>query len=468
MLIVDDRILLAKLQLDYICGLRCDRDIRTALTKLPVGLTGVYARILDQISTKEHENLEDIKNIFCWLTGSIVPLSLGQIAEAISIRPGDRFLDKDGIATDHSDLAALCGSLVSIQRQGDSKGNSNDSHRVLSFAHFSIQEYLQSPLILESASRKFYQHHKTAHHTLARTCIKYLSLLDFSQPLNSDNKILTHKEGHALYRKFSCNYAMLDYASSFWPLHLRESNISRAVFDSEVRGSLEWFLDPKRHYGTYTLWQQAYRRNATTYSKSRPPLYYAIEFQVNHLVDVLLPLEPEEIDRLHDDGLSALHMASIHGVLSTVLRLLHAGATVDLKPGMEFNGRTALHFAAEKGDTAVVRALLEVGKASVHATSSSGATAFYRAVRAGSLGCLGLLYAAGSDINVLTWDKWTPLHEAVECWHDEMVEKLLELGADASVKTLDGATPLDMARDMGNERIVELLSAVDDEDRMSE
>lgn len=241
MLTVGGRILLAKLQLDYICGLRCDRDIKAALTRFPVGLTGVYAQILDQISAKEPENIEDIKTIFRWLTGSFVPVSLGQIAEAISIRPWDRSLDKNGIATDPDDLAALCGSLVRVQRQGSFPGDNNYAHRILSFAHFSIQEYLGSPSILESVSRKFHQDHATVHYSLARTCIKYLSLLDFSQPLNPDGKTLpqTQQEGHALYRKFSSNYTLLDYSSSFWPVHLLESKITRAVFDSELRDSLE-------------------------------------------------------------------------------------------------------------------------------------------------------------------------------------------------------------------------------------
>lgn len=64
------------------------------------------------------------------------------------------------------------------------------------------------------------------------------------------------------------------------------------------------------------------------------------------------------------------------------------------------------------------------------------------------MGCLELLYA-------------------VACHHVEKVEKLVEWGADVSVKTLglEGSTPLEMAR---NERIAEILSAVDDEDRMVE
>jgi len=47
-------------------------------------------------------------------TYSMVPLPLAQLAEIVSICPRDTSLDEDGIETDHLELMALCGTLVSV------------------------------------------------------------------------------------------------------------------------------------------------------------------------------------------------------------------------------------------------------------------------------------------------------------------------------------------------------------------
>ena len=49
-------------------------------------------------------------------------------------------------------------------------------------------------------------------------------------------------------------------------------------------------------------------------------------------------------------------------------------------------------------------------------------------------------------MNCVTWDSWTPLHEAVEKHHAHMVDYLLSKGADTTIRTLSGGqTPLEMA-----------------------
>ena len=61
-------------------------------------------------------------------------------------------------------------------------------------------------------------------------------------------------------------------------------------------------------------------------------------------------------------------------------------------------------------------------------------------------------------MNSVTWDNWSPLHEAIEKNHFPMVEYLLSKGADTTISTTGaGHTPLEMADFLGREEITALL-----------
>ena len=61
-------------------------------------------------------------------------------------------------------------------------------------------------------------------------------------------------------------------------------------------------------------------------------------------------------------------------------------------------------------------------------------------------------------MNSVTWDDWSPLHEAIEKNHIRMVEYLLSKGADTTIRTTGaGHTPLEMADFLGREDITNLL-----------
>lgn len=195
-----------------------------------------------------------------------------------------------------------------------------------------------------------------------------------------------------------------------------------------------------------------YHHDIEWYCHGRPPLFYAIQFQIENLVELLLP-SPEELNftshaHWHQ---TPLHVAAGHGALNIVQELLRRGASVDLKSHLEAKSMTALHFAAEGGHTEVIKLLLKYG-ASVHARSGSESTPFYRAARSGSLKSLKVLYSAGSDINARTWDNWTPLFESVAQGRSQIASQLLEWGADPTIIIDNGDSTLKMlatVRNMG-------------------
>lgn len=68
-----------------------------------------------------------------------------------------------------------------------------------------------------------------------------------------------------------------------------------------------------------------------------------------------------------------------------------------------------------------------------------------------------LLIAYGAKVNVAQRGGWTPLHQAADHGHRELVDLLLEVGADRTLKSTDGRTPVDMAAEKGFEKVAALL-----------
>jgi len=188
----------------------------------------------------------------------------------------------------------------------------------------------------------------------------------------------------------------------------------------------------------------------------RPPLYYAIEFKIPELVSCLLPL-PEAVDSLFN-GTSALYVAARCGALESARTLIERGASIDLKSSVQAKQMTALHFAAEGGHAKVVKLFLANG-ASIHATTESESTPFYRAARSGSLKTLKVLYEAGSDLNAFTWDRFTPLFESVVHRRKNIAAQLLQWGADPTIARQNGQTALRLYAMRGIGRSVNLTRA---------
>ena len=120
----------------------------------------------------------------------MVPLTLRELAEAVSIQPDDRVLDQSGIATDVMDLAASCGGLVTIRTQDTSESTYEDLRgpriTLITLAHASVEEYLTSGKIGLGLAEKFHMEPKVVHHELAKTCLQYVGFENFKEPMSYD------------------------------------------------------------------------------------------------------------------------------------------------------------------------------------------------------------------------------------------------------------------------------------------
>lgn len=147
--------------------------------------------------------------------------------------------------------------------------------------------------------------------------------------------------------------------------------------------------------------------------------------------------------------------AAMLGDLVAVRALLAKGANANAPQG---DGMTALHWAAQRGDSAMAALLLKA-KASPQATTRVGAhQPLHVASASGSTAVVRLLLAAHADVRAVTTEGVTPLHLAAMAGVSGAVSALLKAGAE--VNTLEpgwNQSPLMLAAGRGRTDAVRLL-----------
>jgi ankyrin repeat protein len=112
-------------------------------------------------------------------------------------------------------------------------------------------------------------------------------------------------------------------------------------------------------------------------------------------------------------------------------------------------GRTALHAAAQGGNTEVAALLLELGADPNAIEITHANTPLHTAVRWGQAAAASQLLAAGADPEALDNDGLTPLALADMDGHEDVVAVLIRQGADPTTRHLHGRTALHRAAASG-------------------
>jgi ankyrin repeat protein len=206
-------------------------------------------------------------------------------------------------------------------------------------------------------------------------------------------------------------------------------------------------------------------------------------------------LESGRIARMFNDGdyTDTRQFSVLHKI---ILGLLQRSIGDELEAStkginaIDANGRTSLYWAAARGDTAIVKSLLEVG-ADTEIRDFESSTALFQAVKMNHMDCVKLLLEHGadsskrdafgatmlhqvcrtadvttlldlaitmeSDLNAIDYDGDTALIYATRHGSLQNVIFLLERGADPNIRNVEGETALVMAINHKRDGIVREL-----------
>lgn len=157
-----------------------------------------------------------------------------------------------------------------------------------------------------------------------------------------------------------------------------------------------------------------------------------------------------DVDMVSPEGDPLLILAIKEGKLGMIKTLLAARPKVDARNAY---GETAVMLAALRGQTEVVRWLLDHGAQLNHL----GWTPLMYAAINNRLDIARILIGRGADVNAVAENGTTPLMMAAREGHQQMVHLLLEHGADVNHKTKFGYSALELARDRGMHEVTDIL-----------
>ncbi|VDC02870.1 unnamed protein product [Peniophora sp. CBMAI 1063] len=304
------------LQLD---GLRkcLPKHVESALRSLPATLGETYLRILDSI---EMTCIDDALRILQCIAFATAPLTAGELAEIFAIE-----FDKDmGCATLRPEyrvsnplheVLRLCSGLISVS----SSLPENPHGAQISFAHFSVHEYLTSA----GAPSQYHIDALEAHATLAQASISSLHSLNEDAPLN--HHAVQNWMVYATFPGVAMRIApLLDtllLPSSHGISIIADPPASKA----EPRAFYRWSeLVGENHWKDVPAGQD--RKSTLKLEVSYHPLicaaYFGFVEQAKHLMT--LTTFPREVGR------SALHAAVIAGHIEIMEGLLASGIVDDV------------------------------------------------------------------------------------------------------------------------------------------
>ncbi|KAG9206091.1 hypothetical protein G6514_004812 [Epicoccum nigrum] len=351
-------------QLDTL-GKCCNRAmLRKSLATLPRTLDQTYDRILCSIN---EEYVEYAIRILQWLTFSMRPLSVEEVAEVVAIDVArDPAFDRDEVLEDPLEALNICSSLVTVTTS-EANGRSRHTQRIIALAHYSVQEYLVSERIRQGQAKRYSMQESDRHNTISKGSLMYL--LQFQQPLSTE--VLNAS-------------ALARYAAEFWSSHLRKTQ-------DQTEGSQSAMILMSANNPAYLNWVRLYNPDR---SWAGPDLGKVLK-------SVATPL----------------YYTALSGLATIAKLLLDKGADVNAQSGHYGN---ALHAASEGGHEQVVKMLLDKG-ADVNALHAASAGGHEQVVK--------MLLDKGADVNAQGGRYGNALQAASAGGHEQVVKMLLDAGA---------------------------------------
>ena len=493
----------ASLLLDFVFTGKSSRSIRKALTELPNGLEETYETILRRSTSQNRRHVNEIRRSLQWLSMSFLPLTPTMLVEAAAIDPDDIFLDTEAYM-DELDLVGMLSSLVLVDW--------NTTPPVVSLAHQTVLEYLQSQSILQSDMSYYHIDARTTHQYLAETSIQYLLFPDLANSmmqaarlrppqtalqskrhdpfqtastlasaaysdldligLNTIPFLHQHSEMHnsspsrsdpanqnavdigPCLTHASKEQAMLNYAANLWPEHLKSGKYAFEDFQKFIMPKLEWYLNPREDSGSlYQAWEAFQRRRLSS------SLYFVGPFRTS---DQQAPLFRQLLKSSyfayigHDTTQNPFFYTILFGIDGCFDVL---SSQYDMN--MTFRGGwTPLTVATASGSFSIAQKLLGAG-ANVNKAADmnerNGLTPLHIAAELAMEDLVELFLAHGASTMSLTATMTTPFYRAARGGSVRILQSLYDAGSDVNAPSWDNYTPLMEAVSWSNHDSLNLL-----------
>lgn len=486
-------------QVDYLEKLASNKHRREALEKLPPTLPKTYERILERaIEISESSTIQFVERTLRWITLAQRPLSVREMAHAVSVeiveRSFDDFLEMDRIL-------ALCSSLV------------REVNGILAFSHFSVKESLMDIKSNQEQLSRF-RISNLEKRIMAQTCLSYLLLGDLvdwlireganvngnsatlGSPLRcaisgfpyyygSDD--LTQVTPEARYQTVcrllregiivdqsqydavadalsqkdeKVAHVLLEYGFNLTSSAIKALDcVSAPAFLNNVNlGNLN--VDLELSIDKYLVNRDVLQLSLSDNREHRQVVPIHLERDYMEIIkeacshgyfhkvkDSLLRLPSLDWDR-HSNFLSECLVGTAeYGHADLVQFLLESGASQSYQ--RRSDGRTALHTASKGRHADVVQSLLETGlqdkdRNVFEIQDIQGLTPWMCAIQTGSTQVLDL-FLTGScavDLRISADDGQTAAHFAAQSRNDQMINYLHERHVDFTRHDMRGRTPI--------------------------
>lgn len=410
-------------------------EVEERLKDLPQGLDALYERILESIQSAQRDSTLAILR---WCTFATQPLSLNELAAALSIKP-TKYLDEAAVLREKLEY---CGHFLSI------------TDDTATLVHQSASDFLRRQ-IPSSGVKPWFSLADTEleQSKLASVCICY-----FNHVYSKDKDIFQIRYSE----KKGAQYPFLEYATNEWVDHFNHSGQQGLKILDEYPS---FFCEKSE---IWKAWIRIKKYSSWSIYKG----YYgsleqmAIELGLVTLMQRILKKEGiwRNLKNLFaKQGDSPFHLAAKSGHLAIVELFINNKMDINIKGD---GGETPLHMAAKYGHLLIVEMLLK-NNADIHAEDNAHWTPLHYAIYRGRLPTVKILVEKGAHIDGTKQQSYTPLLVAMYFDQYEITEYLLKCGASIYNKDSD-FTPLKRAIYSGKSKlhVLKLMLELGADDRI--
>ncbi|KAJ6006177.1 hypothetical protein N7451_004121 [Penicillium sp. IBT 35674x] len=465
------------LQIETLCMMKTDFELRQALQDFPRDLAGTFSRVLERLDWKEPSQQGSILKL---VIAARRPLTVYELQEALSVVLGDTEWDPSKNLNNIYITLASCGCLINIDEEEltarlvhpSLKQFLLDSHKQTKKAPLSLTlgtahqymvdiifTYLNYNVFDRQLSRTVIPRINAStatstilQSTFSSTSVRHLAIkllkgksesgVDIGQTLAQTRSLCRDPADHT--------FSFHSYAISYWHSHFART--------------------PEKHGSTDELLVKLFKTRGidanTLDNDGFTPLMLASILGNANAVRFYLTLNMVDVNTRSESGLTALHLALIHKQYQTFEEILDCPTrTVNIT---DKEGRSLLIFAAEQGDTEIFETLahhhvypgstLSV-PGGLNCVNSDGETALHIASRLGFFTMVVVLLVFKQvDVNAKDANGNTPLHKAIQSEHEDIVEQLLMCDrVNVNAENHYGRNALSMTILSRNEDIARLL-----------